>query len=59
MSGYSTTVALQRCDRCGAPPRWRIVVPLIGVLRFCGHHYSQHKLALSAHPTYVITEVPA
>jgi hypothetical protein len=57
VSSYSTTVALQRCDRCGALPRWRVVVQHIGVLRFCAHHFRQHELALTA-ADYVITEVP-
>jgi hypothetical protein len=56
MSSYSVELTLQRCDRCGALPRWRVVTRA-GVLRFCGHHYRQHELVLHSH-NYKITEVP-
>lgn len=41
----------ERCDRCGATPRFRVGVPLgsggLGELYFCTHHYEKLLPALS------------
>jgi len=42
--------AADRCDRCSAPARVRVLFPLIGdgaELLFCGHHYQAHESALT------------
>lgn len=35
-----------RCDRCGAQAFVRAVLPGVGDLLFCGHHYRDHELGL-------------
>lgn len=39
--------ALDRCDRCGAQARVRVVLPGGGDLLFCGHHGRLHADALA------------
>lgn len=35
------------CDRCGAPAKFQALIPKIGELLFCGHHFHQHGRALA------------
>ena len=41
--------AADRCDRCAAPARVRVIFPLVrdgAQLLFCSHHYNAHSVAL-------------
>ncbi len=52
-----TTAIDQRCDRCGAAAKARVLLTTGGELAFCGHHanrYSQHILA-TAHGVIIET----
>ncbi len=35
--------ATDRCDRCGAGARVRVLLPSGGELLFCGHHGHEHE----------------
>lgn len=40
--------ALDRCDRCGAQARTRVIMPSSLVLLFCGHHTNKYIYGLVA-----------
>ncbi|WP_020495094.1 DUF7455 domain-containing protein [Sciscionella marina] len=38
--------AADRCDRCGAAAKVRVLLPSGGELLFCGHHANEHDAKL-------------
>jgi hypothetical protein len=53
------------CDQCGysaidgkpiARALWKVGIPRVGVLYFCGHHFREYSLSFMAH-NYVMAEV--
>jgi uncharacterized protein (DUF983 family) len=38
----------QGCERCGAGAVQQVTLPSGADLRFCGHHYNEHKDAFAA-----------
>ncbi len=42
----ATFTAIDRCDRCDAQARVRVILSGGAVLLFCGHHARQHHSAL-------------
>jgi hypothetical protein len=41
-SAHAPLSALDRCDRCGAAARVRVILPKGGELLFCRHHARAH-----------------
>ena len=38
--------AADRCDRCGAQARVRVLLESGSALQFCGHHFREHEVRL-------------
>lgn len=52
----ATLTRQDRCDRCGAQAYVRAVLPGVGALLFCGHHFRAHELALLAAGAEIVDE---
>jgi hypothetical protein len=50
--------AADRCDRCGAQARVRVVLPGGGDLVFCGHHARQYDTTIRSVAVQVVTSHP-
>ena len=47
--------ALDRCDRCGAQAKARVLLDA-GILLFCGHHIKKYNDALEAVASVIMIE---
>ena len=47
VASAKTPTATDRCDRCGARPYVRVLLPSRLELLFCAHHYRQHASSLT------------
>jgi hypothetical protein len=41
-TAYTVFTGRDRCDRCNAPAKVRVLLRTGGELLFCGHHASKH-----------------